>query len=188
MATETAWSKWFAWRPVRDTDGFWHWLSYVERRRITESETLAPFAQPCSSSWWQYRAYWAVDHRAQPFQKRVLEWLMACFSMEICRDQMERNHRFLEESLELVQSLGCTSNEAHQLVDYVFGRPAGDPAQELGGVQVTLAALCFPAGLDMVEAAETELARVWTCIDKIRAKHAAKPKHSPLPMKAPNPE
>jgi hypothetical protein len=40
------------------------------------------------------------------FQKRVLEWMMACFSMEICRDGMERNHRFLEEALELVQSLG----------------------------------------------------------------------------------
>jgi hypothetical protein len=53
--------------------------------------------------------------------------------------------------------------------------------QELGGVQVTLAALCFPHDLDMNEAAERELARVWTKIDKIRAKQAAKPKHSPLP-------
>lgn len=102
--------------------------------------------------------------------------------MEVCRDGTERNHRFLEEALELVQSLGCTASEAHQLVDYVFGRPIGEPMQELGGVQVTLAALCFPHGLDMEAAAETELARVWTKIDKIRAKQAAKPKHSPLPQ------
>jgi hypothetical protein len=106
---------------------------------------------------------------------------MECFSMEICRDQQERNHRFLEEGLELVQSLGCTASEAHQLVDYVFGRPSGDPMQELGGAQVTLAALCFPTGLDMREAAERELVRVWTKMDAIRAKQAAKPKHSPLP-------
>jgi hypothetical protein len=115
------------------------------------------------------------------FQRRVLDWMMACFSMEVCRDRQERNHRFLEESLELVQSLGCTSSEAHQLVDYVFGRDLGEPEQELGGVMVTLAALCFPNDLNMEAAAEKELARVWTKIDKIRAKQAAKPQHSPLP-------
>lgn len=118
---------------------------------------------------------------SQPYQKRVLEWMMACFSMEICRDRQERNHRFLEEALELVQSLGCTASEAHQLVDYTFGRDIGEPEQELGGVMVTLAALCFPNDLNMDQAAEKELARVWTKIEKIRAKQAAKPKHSPLP-------
>jgi len=116
-----------------------------------------------------------------PFQRRVQAWLMECFSMEVCRDKTERNHRFLEESLELVQALGCTKDEAHQLVDYVFGRPTGDPVQELGGVMVTVAALCWPNELDMYEAAEKELARIWNKIDLIRAKQAAKPKHSPLP-------
>lgn len=115
------------------------------------------------------------------FQQRVLDWMMQCFSMEICRDGMERNHRFLEEALELVQALGCTRSEAHQLVDYTFDRPAGDPKQELGGVMVTVAALCFPNDLDMNDAAETELARVWRKIEVIRAKQAAKPRHSPLP-------
>lgn len=123
----------------------------------------------------------SANEALRPFQKRVLDWLMSCFSMEICRDRQERNHRFLEEALELVQSLGCTQSEAHQLVCYVFGRPAGEPDQELGGVQVTLAALCYPNDLDMAAAAERELARVWTKIDAIRAKQAAKPKHSPLP-------
>jgi len=117
-----------------------------------------------------------------PFQKRVVEWLMACFSMEVCRDGIERNHRFLEEALELVQSLDCTRSEAHQLVDYVFDRPAGEPKQELGGSLVTLTALANCHDMDMMEAGETELARVWTKIDKIRAKQAAKPKHSPLPQ------
>jgi hypothetical protein len=115
------------------------------------------------------------------FQKRVQEWLMACFSMEICRDGVERNHRFLEESLELVQSLGCTASEAHQLVDYVFGRPVGEPMQELGGTLVTLNALASANDMDIAAAGETELARVWTKIDVIRAKQASKPKHSPLP-------
>lgn len=40
----------------------------------------------------------------------------------------------LEEALELVQSNGCTASEAHQLVDYVFGRPIGDRKEEIGAV------------------------------------------------------
>jgi len=115
------------------------------------------------------------------FQVAVRKWMFECFGIKISRDPVERNHRFLEESLELVQALGCTASEAHQLVDYVFGRPAGDAEQEAGGVMVTLAALCDAQNLDMTECAEAELARIWTKIVEIRAKQAAKPKYSPLP-------
>ncbi|AWN47205.1 hypothetical protein DK419_13485 [Methylobacterium terrae] len=116
-----------------------------------------------------------------PFQQRVDPWLIACFGEEVARDKQERAHRFLEEALELVQAAGCTAHEAHQLVAYVYGRPAGEMAQEVGGVMTTLAAFCLAHGLDMHEAGETELARIWTKVEKIRAKQAAKPKHSPLP-------
>lgn len=117
------------------------------------------------------------------FQKRVLNWLMACFSQAICRDTTERNHRFLEEALELVQSTGCTRSEAHQLVDYVFDRPVGETFQEVGGVAITLSALCSCVDIDQDEAGEAELARISApaIMDRIRAKQAAKPKHSPLP-------
>lgn len=120
-----------------------------------------------------------------PFQYRVQPWMMATFGTEIAADTAERNHRFLEESLELVRACGCTASEARQLVDYVFGRPVGEPAQEVGGVMVTLAALCLAQGLDMHAAGETELARIWTKVEAIRAKQASKPKHSPLPAAAP---
>jgi NTP pyrophosphatase (non-canonical NTP hydrolase) len=115
------------------------------------------------------------------YQARVDRWLLACFGETIARDRTERNHRFLEEALELVQSGGCTASEAHQLVDYVYGRTVGEMGQEVGGVMNTLAALCLAYGLDMDAEAERELARVWTKIEKIRAKQAAKPKHGPLP-------
>lgn len=82
------------------------------------------------------------------FQQRVEPWLLACFGEQIAADTIERNHRFLEESLELVQACGCTQSEAHQLVDYVFGRPVGEVQQEAGGVMVTLAALCRAQGID----------------------------------------
>ncbi|WP_276841698.1 hypothetical protein [Herbaspirillum huttiense] len=124
---------------------------------------------------------------AGPFQDCVQPWMMACFGATISNDLVERNHRFLEEALELVQSTGCTQSEAHQLVDYVFGRPVGEPVQEVGGVMVTLAALCLAAKMDMHAAGETELARIWTKVEQIRAKQAAKPKHSPLPIAQPSP-
>lgn len=119
------------------------------------------------------------------FQGRVNDWMQTCFGQEISADKTERNHRFLEEALELVQALGCTKDEAHQLVDYTFGRPLGEPEQEVGGVIVTLAALCHVNCIDMSDAGETELARVWTKIEKIRVKHLAKPRLSPLPEHAP---
>jgi NTP pyrophosphatase (non-canonical NTP hydrolase) len=106
---------------------------------------------------------------ALPFQRRVQDWMIEAFSMEVCRDSQERNHRFLEEALELVQSCGCTASEAHQLVDYVYARDQGEINQEVGGVMVTLAAHCLAHDVDMNAAGETELARVWTNIDQIRA-------------------
>jgi hypothetical protein len=116
------------------------------------------------------------------YQSRVQPWMMACFGSMIAADRIERHHRFLEEALELVQATGCSADEAHQLVDYVYGRPAGKISQEVGGVMVTLAALWLAHGLDMHVAGETELARVWTKIEAIRAKQAAKPKYGPLPI------
>lgn len=118
----------------------------------------------------------------QPFQSRVRAWLLECFGIKISSDHTERNHRFLEESLELVQACGCTQSEAHQLVDYVYGRPVGERHQEVGGVVVTLAALCLAQELDMSACGEAELARIWTKVEQIRTKQAAKPAHSPLPQ------
>lgn len=105
------------------------------------------------------------------FVARVGDWLKACFTREIIIDPDQRNHRFLEESLELVQCLGCTKDEAHQLVDYVFGRDEGKRHQEIGGVMVTLAALCWAHGIGNLNGlAEIELARVWGKIEQIRKK------------------
>lgn len=115
-------------------------------------------------------------------QTKVNEWVVTAFGQNIADDKVERNHRFLEEALELVQAQGCSREEAYQLVEYVYGRPDGDVNQEVGGVMLTLAALCNASDIDMTRESERELARVWEKIEKIRAKQAAKPKHSPLPQ------
>ena len=176
-------------------------LTYTNHRGETGVRRIIPLAAPWwgQTDWhlepqWLLRAF-DVDKQAErefalegfgpSFQARVQPWMMACFGPEVSGDREERNHRFLEEALELVQACGCTASEAHQLVDYTFARDVGEPSQETGGVMVTLAALCLANDLDMHEAAETELARIWTKVEKIRAKQAAKPKHSPLPEGAP---
>jgi hypothetical protein len=129
-----------------------------------------------------------LQGRQASFQARVVGWLHAAFGEAVAKDRTERNHRFLEESLELVQALGCTRSETMQLVDYVYDRPVGRPAQEVGGVSTTLAALCNANDIDMEAAREAELARIWGKIDVIRRKQAAKPAHSPLPGPTPPPD
>lgn len=146
-------------------------------RVATHEEMRATFAQNIESMETNPKD-WTP---ALSFSERVDQWVVECFGAQIARDLTERNHRFLEESLELVQACGCTQEEALQLVTYVYGRPAGVPQQETGGVLVTLAALCLAQGIDMEAAGDAEMVRVWDKIPQIREKQARKPKHGPLP-------
>jgi hypothetical protein len=117
------------------------------------------------------------------FQQRVQPWMLETFDMETCRDVRERGDRLLEETLELLQSHGYDPARVATLRDYVFGRPIGEPKQEVGGVMVTLAAYCLATDLDMHDAGEAELARIWTKVDVIRQKQASKRGlHTPLPV------
>lgn len=115
------------------------------------------------------------------FQQQVHDWAVECFGPSVANDAQERNHRFLEEALELVQACGCTEHEAHDLVNYVFRRPVGEKGQEVGGVMVTLAALCAAQDVSLWDSAWKELQRIWGKIDQIRSKQASKPKGSALP-------
>ncbi len=112
------------------------------------------------------------------FQSRMDPWLLDCFGPALARDPHERNLRFAEEALELLQSLSLSRESAHAMVDLVWSRPAGDPAQEVGGAVMTLAALCQAHGLPMQTLAEAELTRVSdpATTARIRAKQAQKPR------------
>lgn len=125
---------------------------------------------------------------APSFQDRVQPWMLTCFGAEISGDRVERGDRLLEEVLELLQSGDYPRDRVAALVNYVWFRPKGEPAQEVGGVMVTLAAYCLAHGINMHEAGETELTRVWTKVEKIRAKQAAKPTGSALPQAWPTQE
>jgi hypothetical protein len=110
------------------------------------------------------------------FQRHVGIWLRECLGEASRTNKKERNHRFLEEAVELVQATAMTREEAYFIVDDVFDRPPGDPSQEVGGVMVSLAALCSAQNIDMRRSGKTELRRVWRKIPLIRAKQACKPK------------
>lgn len=117
------------------------------------------------------------------YQFAVRAWMLQCFSPEVSEDLMERSHRFMEEAIELGQSCGTTQEDMHKLVDYVYGRPAGDAKQEIGGVMLTLGALAHPLRASILSCAVSELARVNNPVmmQKIRDKQATKPHASPLP-------
>lgn len=116
------------------------------------------------------------------FQSRVYNWCVACFGEGIALDKTERGYRFLEESLELGQAVGITADEAHELIDYVYGRKIGGVKKEVGDVLITLAALSAAYNVEMSVAGRTGLRRNWENIEKIRAKHKSKPIKGPLPV------
>jgi hypothetical protein len=126
-----------------------------------------------------------IEPAHKDYQEAVREWVVYCFGEKVADDIATRCFRFFEEAGELCQSLGMRKEDALKLVEYTWGRPVGEPVQELGGVMVTLAALATPAQLHMELAGTAELARCWLNSDKIRAKQASKAKlglgESPLP-------
>lgn len=129
---------------------------------------------------------------AQSFQTDVAAWMDQCFPPALSSNMTERGDRLLEEVLELLQAHGYDSARVPTLVNYVFGRPIGEPAQEVGGVMVTLAAYCSVAGLNMQADGQAELDRINQpeVMARIRAKQEAKNAlqfDTPLPGNAAQP-
>lgn len=121
---------------------------------------------------------------------RVSAWVIS----RIGGDHMqpiERAMRNLEESLELAQTEGVTLEQANKQAQHVFGRPAGDPVQEAGGVAVCLLAWCAARGVRLLDVALREVERIESKpIAEIRGSLArkadedlvvcVKPKHQPF--------
>lgn len=123
-----------------------------------------------------------VERLSDKFQNRVKPWMHECFGPVVSADKLERGDRLLEEVLELLQSGDYPPDRVAALVQYTFGRPKGEPSQEVGGVMVTLAAYCLAHDLDMHISGEVELERINQpeVIEKIRAKQAKKAANIPF--------
>jgi hypothetical protein len=93
-------------------------------------------------------------------QARVTVWVREVFTEKEANDAAERSLRTAEEALELAQACGVDAATLHRLVDYVFSRPTGKPAQEIAGTMVTLYAMAAAIGVDAQREFEIELARI----------------------------
>ena len=112
--------------------------------------------------------------KIRDFQRRVLEWFEACFSAQMAKKRKRRLYAFFEEANELIQSGGMTREEAHAMVDHVFNREPGEFSQEVAGVFTTLCMVANSHDIDLEDAGEKELARIWEAIPIIQAKQAQK--------------
>ncbi len=112
----------------------------------------------------------------QPEQHRVEAWVRNTFGDESMQPR-ERSLRAAEEMIELLQALGdITPWEILQLLVKKWNQPSGDPHQELGGVMITLLALCAQHKLEAYQALQDEWIRINQpeMIEKIRAKQKIK--------------
>lgn len=98
-------------------------------------------------------------------------------------DIAERVARFFEEATETCQAFGLDFADAHQLVNYTYDRPVGEPAKEIGAAMLTLTSLCVVAGYNLMECAEADLEKLQRpeTIARIRAKRSTRHGRGPLP-------
>ena len=123
------------------------------------------------------------------FQKRCVHWAIDCFGLKLVQNKRERDLRFAEEAIELIQARrNVSKEELIRLVEYTYSRPPGEVRQEVGGVVTTLAVLVETelvqvttedgqmesVPLDFLEAGEAEYERIQGLIPQIRAKNEVK--------------
>lgn len=108
-------------------------------------------------------------------QDAVFAWVCRCFGKGVSTDSRERVARLLEEAIELAQAEGFPRALAAALLDHVYARPAGDPAQEVGGVGITLLAYCAARGFSAENCEANEFDRIMSLpADHFRARQNAK--------------
>lgn len=79
-------------------------------------------------------------------QATITAWARQCFGDEQATSLPQRAVRLLEEAIETYQAAGGSREMAAGLVDFVFQRPPGALAQELGGVSVCLLVMASAMG------------------------------------------
>jgi NTP pyrophosphatase (non-canonical NTP hydrolase) len=131
------------------------------RQRLSETEAmLASIATPRATR--------------NALQQQIGAWIVRTFG-EHTMALHERRARFLEEALELVQACEMPKDDVLRLVEYVYGRKAGDVRQEIGGVGVTLLGLAQSFGISADQAEREEVARVLAIpAEHFRKRHDAK--------------
>lgn len=91
-------------------------------------------------------------------QRDVYNWVLSSFGPENAV-VAERVLRHLEEVIELAQAEDVPKEVLQKIIDYVYGKPKGEPFQEVGGIGTTLLAYCQAKGFSADTAEETEWLR-----------------------------
>lgn len=96
----------------------------------------------------------------RPTTQIALDWATRSFGREHVYNFSIRALRLAEEAVELAQAYGIPREKMLELVGIVYGRPAGAPEQELGGVMMTATVLAAAHGHDPDAFFQIELRRV----------------------------
>lgn len=89
----------------------------------------------------------------------VRQWVVNTFGVKAMNIE-ERILRFFEEAAELAQACGLSEHGAKRIISHVYSRPVGETPQEVGGVGVTLLALCAALDLSADELEYLEVSRI----------------------------
>lgn len=107
-------------------------------------------------------------------QSIVLAFVKRLFGDESASPR-ERALRVVEEAIEFAQAVGVERDRIERCVDYTFGRPAGSPVAELGGVLVTVLGAAAALGVNAEEVERDELERMFSLDEAaFRLKHEQK--------------
>lgn len=104
-------------------------------------------------------AYEQITRGRIPEQYRVLTWAVDSFGA-IAKNRDERAARLVEEAMEVAQAENVPLEVIHRIADRIYSRPVGDLGQEIGGLGITILALCENSGIDFTEQTNREFERV----------------------------
>jgi len=125
--------------------------------------------------WWR-SAEADDDFGLREIEERVNIWLRDCVGHEVADDLAERNHRFCEEALELLQACGYTRAQIDAMADVVYSKPpSSNQGGECADVIICLVQLARARNIDLVKMVREGIARNWANSDKIREKNRTKP-------------
>lgn len=107
-------------------------------------------------------------------QSRMRAWVVARWG-EAAMAPAERAERLFEEACELMQAEGIEPGRLVTIARLVYSKPAGDAAQEVGGISTCLLAYAEGRGLDADAIERAELERIeGLSVAHFRERHARK--------------
>lgn len=124
--------------------------------------------------WW--RSDIEDDLGLKEIESRVDIWLRDCVGHEVADNLEERNNRFCEEALELLQACGYTRQQIDAMADVVYSKsPSTDIAGACADVMVCLMPLARARQIDLTTALRETIKRNWANSNAIREKNRHKP-------------